>query len=353
VKSTGPQNTGFSWREIDAILITMKGAKGEPPQLRILVAGDKSHCGKSTISLGLLASLLDNGFSPSDLAYIKPATQCVSATLTAKFCETAGIEYVHIGPIVFYRGFTRECLDGKHGTPEQRVDACARAVDRIGKGKRIVVIDGVGYPTVGSIVGCSSVDIALACRARVLLVGKSGVGDAIDSFNLCAAVFEQKGIPLLGGIFNKLALTGQARGRACGVGQRARGHTREWARLVKPEAVSPCQVCRQARTLCAGAPSDGTAALATHPVWPGAFGHLLSPALASPPRYASCSHSFHPRPPSLARRLFDGQVQRVHPQVLCRAQIRAARVRTAARRRFARGNRGRGGMRLLVQAPKP
>lgn len=193
-----------------------RGAAPAPEQVRLLVAGDKSHCGKSTISLGLLASLLDLGFAPSELAYIKPATQCVSTTLTAKFCESAGIDYVHVGPVVFYRNFTREFLDGKHGTSAELVASCAKAVDAISEGKRLVLIDGVGYPTVGSIVGCSSVDIALACRARVLLVGKPGVGDAVDSFNLCAAVFEQRGLPVLGVVFNKLSPAGAYSLERCG-----------------------------------------------------------------------------------------------------------------------------------------
>ena len=56
--------------------------------------------------------------------------------------------------------------------------------------------------------GCSSADIAEATGAKVLLVGKPGVGDAIDSYNLCAAVFEARGLPVLGGVFNKLPETG-------------------------------------------------------------------------------------------------------------------------------------------------
>ena len=71
-----------------------------------------------------------------------------------------------------------------------------------------MVIDGVGYPSVGSIVGCSSADIAEATGANVLLVGKPGVGDAIDSYNLCAAFFEARGLPVLGAVFNKLPETG-------------------------------------------------------------------------------------------------------------------------------------------------
>jgi dethiobiotin synthetase len=160
---------------------------------RILIAGDKSHAGKSTISLGLLGALLEAGYKPSDIAYVKPATQCVSSTLTARFCEARGIDFVHIGPVVFYRGFTRACLDaaaeaeasgGVASDGSDLVAECKAAVDRISDKKLITIIDGVGYPSVGSIVGCSSADLAVACAAPVLLVGKSGVGDAVDSFNL-------------------------------------------------------------------------------------------------------------------------------------------------------------------------
>lgn len=178
------------------------------PSLRVLVAGDKSHAGKSTVSLGLLAALLESGFSGSDIAYIKPATQCVSSTLTARFCQANGIAYEHIGPVVFYRGFTRGQLDAVDTDASPLVERCAEAVERISSGKKLTLIDGVGYPAVGSIVSCSSADVAVACRAPVVVVGRPGVGDAIDSFNLCASYFEAQRVPVLGGIFNKLGTSG-------------------------------------------------------------------------------------------------------------------------------------------------
>ena len=165
--------------------------------LRMMVAGDKSSAGKSTISLGLLVALLDAGFLPHEVAYIKPATQCVTSTLVARFCEEQGIACEHIGPVVYYRGFTRQQLDdpSEHNA---LVAQCSEAVDRISTGKKITLIDGVGYPSVGSIVGCSSADLAVACASPVLLVGKPGVGDAVDSFNLCARYFEAQAVPVLG-----------------------------------------------------------------------------------------------------------------------------------------------------------
>ena len=78
------------------------------------------------------------------------------------------------------------------------------AVDEIAKGKRFVVIDGVGYPGVGSICGCSNATIAYRCKAPVVLVGKRGVGDAVDSFNLNAAFFRQHHVPVIGVLYNRL-----------------------------------------------------------------------------------------------------------------------------------------------------
>lgn len=69
-------------------------------------------------------------------------------------------------------------------------------------------MDGVGYPAVGSICGVSNADVAATLNAPVLLVGKSGVGDAVDSYNLNSCFFEAKGVKVLGGVFNRLSTEG-------------------------------------------------------------------------------------------------------------------------------------------------
>ena len=92
-------------------------------------------------------------------------------------------------------------------------------MDRIARGKRIVLVDGVGFPAVGSICGTSNAAVATACGyplddietrrpIGVILVGGSGVGAAVDAFNLNAAYFEQSNVPVMGGIFNKLPDSG-------------------------------------------------------------------------------------------------------------------------------------------------
>lgn len=174
------------------------------PPVRVFVSGDRSQVGKSTVCLGLVGSLLHLGYKPSEVGYIKPATQCEQPQLIAKFCQQHGIACCDIGPILFYSGFTREFLKGATDSSAELLAKAKAKVDEIGRGKKVVVVDGVGYPAVGSICGVSNADVASTIEAPVVLVGKKGVGDAVDSFNLNACFFESKGVKVLGAIFNQL-----------------------------------------------------------------------------------------------------------------------------------------------------
>ena len=203
----------------DPMEIDNENNKGQEHQIRIFISGDRSQVGKSSICLGLLGSLLKLGYKSSDLAYIKPATQCENPTLVSKFCNANNISCQPIGPLVYFKGYTREFLSGNTNTSEELLNQITNAVDDVGRDKKIVIIDGVGYPAVGSICGTDNATIASRCGittskdkkrlpALVLIVGKSGVGDAIDSFNLNRTYFEHKNVPILGAIFNRFSLDG-------------------------------------------------------------------------------------------------------------------------------------------------
>ncbi|RLN53872.1 hypothetical protein BBJ28_00008002 [Nothophytophthora sp. Chile5] len=181
-------------------------SEGAP--LRMFVSGDRAQVGKSTVCLGLVGSLLRSGYAASDIAYIKPATQCEKPQLVAKYCRQQGISCCDVGPILFYKGFTREFLKGSTESSAQLLARAKAKVDEVGRGKKVVVVDGVGYPAVGSICGVSNASVAKAVQAPVVLVGKKGVGDAVDSFNLNASFFESHGVKVLGGIFNRLPADG-------------------------------------------------------------------------------------------------------------------------------------------------
>lgn len=186
--------------------------------LRIFVAGDRSSVGKSSVCLGVIGSLLRSGYSPDSLAYIKPATQSESVQLIQVFCKRNDITCVPIGPVVYYRGFTRAFLAGETASTEQLLEQAGRAVDRVARGKRVVLVDGVGFPAVGSICGTGNAEVLKACSypstagtrhpMGVVLVGGSGVGAAVDAFNLNATYFSAAGVTVMGGIFNKIAESG-------------------------------------------------------------------------------------------------------------------------------------------------
>ena len=190
------------------------------PPLRLMIVGAAgSGAGKSTVCLSLLGALLrDKGFRAEDLAYIKPCTQGVQQTLVAKWCHDRGVACRHVGPVVFFNGFTRQFLSGALD-PDLYLDEDARAtpppseggegrarlralytqrmqrrirrsVEEIGRGKRLVLIDGVGYPGVGSICGVCNATVARLVGAQVLVVGKPGLGDCIDSFNVARGYME-------------------------------------------------------------------------------------------------------------------------------------------------------------------
>ena len=168
-------------------------------QVRLFIAGAAgSGAGKSTICLSILDLLLRAGYAPADLAYIKPATQGIQQTLAAKFCKSKDITCRHVGPLVFFKGFTQKFCQGQldegifgggrgredvvvsagesghadvgGGTETTDAEVSARrkqytktlhtwirdAVEEIAIGKKVVLVDGVGYPAVGSVVGLRS-----------------------------------------------------------------------------------------------------------------------------------------------------------------------------------------------------
>ncbi len=169
--------------------------------------GSESGAGKSTVCLGILAQLLASDFTPDQLAYIKPVTQCTAKQTVALFCEQTKITCMDIGNLVFMKGFSRDFIDGltRH-SDELRADVLASILD-IGKDKEVVIIDGVGDPSVGSVVGVSNVDVALTLPCRVIFVGKPGIGAALDNTVLCVSFMQNKGLTNIGIIYNKIPLS--------------------------------------------------------------------------------------------------------------------------------------------------
>ena len=62
----------------------------------------------------------------------------------------------------------------------------------------------MGYPGVGSCTGTSNGDVARRLGAPVVLVGRPGIGNAIDSTVMAVHYFAHHGVPVVGALWNKI-----------------------------------------------------------------------------------------------------------------------------------------------------
>lgn len=173
----------------------------------LYVMGSASGIGKSTVCLGLLAHLLAEGYRPEQLAYIKPMTQCMTPQLVAQFCEQMAIDYKAIDGLIFSKGFTRDFIAGRSLHSSALLETLLNDIRQTGSQKSCVIVDGIGGPAVGSVIGVSNVDIALALQSQVIFVEKAGVGAAIDSTVLNVSFMQNKGLKNIGLVYNHLSAT--------------------------------------------------------------------------------------------------------------------------------------------------
>ena len=173
---------------------------------KVFIGGSVSGVGKSSVALSLVGALLRRGYAPSEVAYIKPATQCEAPQLVSKFCAARGVACVGVGPLVYFTGMTRRFLADDLGeTSATLLARTTAAVEELASDPRvrIVVVDGVGFSAVGSITGTSNADVARAMGAAALVVCPPGVGNACDQFTLNATLFEANGVRVLGALCNR------------------------------------------------------------------------------------------------------------------------------------------------------
>lgn len=71
---------------------------------------------------------------PPTHLYIYP---CIHKQLVTKWCDALGVANRGIGPVVFYKGFTREFLKGNVGSSADLLRDARESVEQIGRGKKV------------------------------------------------------------------------------------------------------------------------------------------------------------------------------------------------------------------------
>lgn len=174
---------------------------------QIYVAATSQHVGKTTSTLGLLATLRDSGLN---VGYCKPVGQQyidVGSSRADKdallFSTVMGFDLVpelH-SPVILGDGATTAYIDN----PRQYNygNRILKASKILNQNYDVMVYEGTGHPGVGSVVGLSNAKVAKLLRAGLIMVVEAGIGKTIDSLDLNLSVFEQKKIPIIGVIVNK------------------------------------------------------------------------------------------------------------------------------------------------------
>lgn len=176
---------------------------------RIFIAATGRNVGKTSISLGLINSLLKKGHK---VGYIKPISQRYTiigenkipgdVLLMNKNFALQG-DLKDMGPFVVGKEQTGKYITGKLKSPRNRI---LKAFKNIEKKSDIVVIEGTGHGGVGSVFNLSNAHVAKLLNAPVLIISEGGVGSTIDRIALNYSLFASCGCRILGVIINKIKM---------------------------------------------------------------------------------------------------------------------------------------------------
>ncbi len=176
--------------------------------MRIYIAATRQNDGKTVVSLGLLNSIIARG---KNVGYIKPVGQKVeeiggyNIDKDAKLINDVfniGKNLIDLSPIAVPRGFTEDYI--LHGNPNILRNKIFEAYRHASEGKEFMVIEGTGHAGVGSVFDLSNADVSHLLKAPVIIVTCGGIGRPIDEVVLNKALFDSKGVNLLGVIVNKV-----------------------------------------------------------------------------------------------------------------------------------------------------
>lgn len=175
----------------------------------IYVAASGQHVGKTTTTLGLVASFLKRGLN---VGYCKPVGQKFldieklrvdkDTLLFADLINFSMVPEIH-SPIILGKGATEKIIDEPERKNQILTDL-KEAKEELESKHELVVYEGTGHPGVGSIGGVSNAKVAKMVDANVILVVEGGIGSTIDKLNMCLALFREEKVPVLGVIVNKV-----------------------------------------------------------------------------------------------------------------------------------------------------
>lgn len=174
----------------------------------IYVAATSQHVGKTTSTLGLVATFMAKGLK---VGYCKPVGQKSlnyknievdkDAVLFSDLMKFQLDSDVH-SPVILGKGATAAFID--HPDSFNYAAQITHASNALQAENDLVIYEGTGHPGVGSIVDLSNADVAKMLNAGVVMIVEGGIGSTIDMLALCMTKFQMENVPILGVIINKV-----------------------------------------------------------------------------------------------------------------------------------------------------
>jgi hypothetical protein len=165
-------------------------------------------CGKTSVSLGLIQVLRDQGLDPG---YCKPVGQHYVRYQDKNIDEDGVLvhqvfnlrdEPYYLSPIAIEPGFTRKFIEHPDVEPLER--EIVRCHETLKKVHPMIIVEGTGHAGVGSCFGLSNARVAELLGAKVIVVTAGGIGRPIDEVAMSLALFREHHVEVLGVILNKV-----------------------------------------------------------------------------------------------------------------------------------------------------
>ncbi len=173
----------------------------------VYISSIYQNAGKTTISLGLYKIFMERGLKP---IFLKPVGQQTVHTggldidkdsyLLATVYRCRSLR--EMSPVTIGRGYTEKYILSPK--PQELQQKILHAFETLIPGRGSIIIEGTGHAGVGSVVDVSNADVAALLGSKAIIVSEGGIGKCIDEVMLNKALFDVKGVEVLGVIVNKV-----------------------------------------------------------------------------------------------------------------------------------------------------
>lgn len=178
------------------------------PFKNIFLSSIQQNSGKTTMSLGLLKALKSRRIKTT---FMKPVGQ---QFVSVKDMDIDKDSYLirevfktrrhlkEMSPITIGRGYTEKYI---FNPDKARLGSVIeKSFDTLVKGKDAIIVEGTGHAGVGSVIDFSNADVASLLNSKVIIISGGGIGRSIDEISLNKALFDLKGVDVIGVIVNKV-----------------------------------------------------------------------------------------------------------------------------------------------------